>query len=87
MVSEHLQPLAPPTAKSGDKSRRIGQNLGMGSAELLAGTPARRPEIGVFGFFLQIDVPVWRISYCLPTFGSNKRYSSANFIQFNKTSK
>jgi hypothetical protein len=79
--------LAPPTAKSGDKSRRIGRKLGVGSDELPAGTPAKRSEIGVFGFFLQIDVPVRRISYSLPTFGSNKHYSSANFIQFNKTSK
>jgi hypothetical protein len=79
-VLEHLQPLAPPTAKSGDKSRWIGRKLGVGSAELPAGTPARRPEIGIFGLFLEIDVSVWRISYSLPTFGSNKRYSSANFI-------
>jgi hypothetical protein len=79
--------LAPPTAKSGDKSRRIGRKLGVGSAELPVGTPGRRPEIGVFGLFLQIDVPVQRISYSLPTFDSNKRYSLANFIQFNKTSK
>jgi hypothetical protein len=55
---EHLQPFAPPTAKSGDKSRRIGRKSDVGSAELPAGTPARRPEIGVFGLFLQIDVPV-----------------------------
>jgi hypothetical protein len=74
-------------AKFGDKSRRIGQKSGVGSAELSAGTPARRPKIGGFGLFLQIDVPVWRISYSLPTFGSNKYYSSANLIQFNKTSK
>jgi hypothetical protein len=79
--------LAPSTVKSGDKSRRIGQKLGVGSAELPAGTPARRPKIGIFGLFLQIDVSIRRISYSLPTFGSNKRYSSANFIQFNKTSK
>jgi hypothetical protein len=38
-------------AKSGDKSRWIGQNLGVGSAELPAGTPTRCPKIGVFGFF------------------------------------
>jgi hypothetical protein len=79
--------LAPPTAKSGGKLRWIGRKLGVGSAELPAGTPGRRPEIAVFGLFLQIDVPVRRISYSLPTFGSNKRYSSVNFIQFNKTSK
>jgi hypothetical protein len=79
--------LAPPTAKSDSKFCRIGQKLGVGSAELPAGTPERRPEITVFGLFLQIDVPVRRISYSLPTFDSNKRYSSANFIQFNKTSK
>jgi hypothetical protein len=75
------------TAKSGDKSRRIGRKLGVENAELPAGTPARRPKIGVFGLFLQIDVPVQRISYSLSTFGSNKHYSSANLIQFNKTSK
>jgi hypothetical protein len=79
--------LAPPTAKSSDKSRWIGRKLGLGSTELPAGTPGRRPKIGVFGLFLQIDVPVWQISYSLPTFGSNKHYSLANFIQFNKTSK
>jgi hypothetical protein len=79
--------LASLTAKFGNKSRWIGQKLDVGSAELSAGTPARRLEIGVFGFFLQIDVPVRRISYSLPTFGSNKHYSSANLIQFNKTSK
>jgi hypothetical protein len=79
--------LAFPTAKSNGKLRRIGRKLRVGSAELPAGTPGRRPEIGVFGLFLQIDVPVRRISYSLPTFGSNKRYSLANFIQFNKTSK
>jgi hypothetical protein len=79
--------LALSTAKFGDKSRRIGRKLGVGSAKLPAGTPKRRPKSSVFGLFLQIDVPVWRISYSLPTFGSNKRYSSANFIQFNKTSK
>jgi hypothetical protein len=84
---EHLQPLAPPTVKSGDKSRQIRRKSDVGSAELPAGTPARRPEIGVFGLFLQIDVPVRRSSYSLPTFGSNKHYSSANFIWFNKTSK
>jgi hypothetical protein len=84
---DHLQPLASPTVKSGDKSRRIGRKLGVGSAELPAGTPGRRPEIGVFGLFLQIDVSVRRISYSLPIFGSNKRYTSANVIQFNKTSK
>jgi hypothetical protein len=60
---EHFQPLAPPTAKSGDKSCQIGQKLGVGSAELPVGTPARRPEIGIFGLFLQIDVPVRQISY------------------------
>jgi hypothetical protein len=48
---EHLQPLAPPTAKSDDKSRRIGRKLGVESAELSAGTPARRPEIGVLAYF------------------------------------
>jgi hypothetical protein len=53
--SEHLQPLASPTAKSGDKSRQIGRNLGVGSAEFLAGTPARPPKIGVFGFLLQAN--------------------------------
>jgi hypothetical protein len=79
--------LASLTAKSGDKSRQIGRNLGVGSAELPAGTPARRPEIGVFGLFLQIDISVRRILHSLPTFGSNKRYSSTNFIQFNKRSK
>jgi hypothetical protein len=55
---EHLQPFAPPTAEFGDNSRRIGRKSGVGSTELPAGTPARRPEIGVFGLFLQIDVPV-----------------------------
>jgi hypothetical protein len=79
--------LALSTAKSGTKLRRIRQKLGVGSAELPAGTPGRRPEIGVFGLFLQINITVRRISYSLPTFGSNKRYSSANFIHFNKTSK
>jgi hypothetical protein len=79
--------LALPTAKSDAKLCRIGRKLGVGSAELPAGTPGRRPEIGVFGLFLKINVTVQRISYNLPTFGSNKRYSSANFIQFNKTSK
>jgi hypothetical protein len=74
-------------AKSGGKLRRIGRKLGVGNAELPAGTPGRCPEIAVFGLFLQIDVPVQRISYSLPTFGSNKCYSSANFIQFNKISK
>jgi hypothetical protein len=77
----------PPTGKSGDKSHWIGQKLGMGSAELPAGTPARRLEISIFGLFLHIDVLVRRISYSLPTFGSNKHYSLANLIQFNKTSK
>jgi hypothetical protein len=48
--------LAPPTAKSGAKLRRIGRKLGVGSAELPAGTPGRRPEIAVFGLFLQINV-------------------------------
>jgi hypothetical protein len=76
-----------PTAKSSDKSRRIGRKSGVGSTELPADTPGRRPEIGVFGLFLQIDVPVRRISYSLSTFGSNKHYSSANLIQFNKISK
>jgi hypothetical protein len=60
------------TAEFGDNSRRIERKSGVGNAELLAGTPARRPEIGVFGLFLQIDVPIRRISYSLPTFGSNK---------------
>jgi hypothetical protein len=72
--------LALPTAKSDAKLRRIGQKLGVGSTELPVGTPGRRPEIGVFGLFLQINVTVQRFSYILPTFGSNKRYSSANFI-------
>jgi hypothetical protein len=76
-----------PTVKSGDKSRRIGQKSDVGSVKLPAGTPGRRPEIGIFDLFLQIDVPVRRISYSLPTFGSNKHYSSANLIQFNKISK
>jgi hypothetical protein len=31
------------------------------STELPAGTSGRRPEIAVFGLFLQIDVPIWRI--------------------------
>jgi hypothetical protein len=75
------------TAKSGAKLRRIEQKLGVGSAELSAGTLGRRPEIDIFGLFLQINVTVRRISYSLPTFGSNKRYSSTNFIHFNKTSK
>jgi hypothetical protein len=79
--------LAPLTAKFDDKSRWIGQKLGVGSAKLPAGTPGKRPKIGIFGLFLQIDDPVQRISYSLPIFGSNKRYSSANFIQFNKISK
>jgi hypothetical protein len=79
--------LASPTAKSGDKLRRIGRKLGVESAELPGGTPGRHPEIGIFGLFLQINVTVRRISYSLPIFGSNKRYSLANFIQFNKTSK
>jgi hypothetical protein len=57
--------LAPPTVKSGDKSRWIGRKLDVWSAELPAGTPARRPEIGFFGFFF-----------------TNRRSSSANFIQF-----
>jgi hypothetical protein len=48
--------LAPPTAKSGSKLRRIGQKLGVRSAELPAGTLERRPEIAVFGLFLQINV-------------------------------
>jgi hypothetical protein len=69
---EHLEPFAPPTAESGGNFRRIGQKSGVGSAELPAGAPAIRPEIGVFDLFLQIDVPVRRISYSLPTFGSNK---------------
>jgi hypothetical protein len=79
--------LALPTAKSGAKLRQIGRKLGVGSAELPAGTPGRHPEISIFGLFLQINVTVRQISYSLPTFGSNKRYSSANFIYFNKTSK
>jgi hypothetical protein len=79
--------LALPTAKSGAKLHRIGRKLDVESAELPAGTLGRRPEIGVFGLFLQINVTVRRISYSLPTFGSNKRYSSVYFIQFNKTSK
>jgi hypothetical protein len=45
---EHLQLLALPTAKFGGKLRRIGQKLGVRSAELPAGTPGRRPEISVF---------------------------------------
>jgi hypothetical protein len=69
------------------KLRRIGRKLGVGSAELSVTTPGRRPEIGVFGLFLKINVTVWRILYSLPIFSSNKCYSSANFIQFNKTSK
>jgi hypothetical protein len=76
-----------PMAESGDNSRRIERKSGVGRAELSAGTPARCPEIDVFGLFLQIDVPVQRISYSLPTFGSNKHYSSVNLIQFNKISK
>jgi hypothetical protein len=60
--------------------RRIGRKLGVGSAELPAGTPERRPEIGVFSLFLQISITVLQISYSLPAFGSNKRYSLANFI-------
>jgi hypothetical protein len=74
-------------AKSGAKLRRIGLNLGVGSAELPASTLGRCPKIDVFGLFLQINVTVQRISYSLPIFGANKRYSSVNFIQFNKTSK
>jgi hypothetical protein len=57
--------LAPPTTKSAGKLHRIGQKLGVGSAELPAGTTGRRPEIAIFGLFLQ-----------------NRRFSSANFIQF-----
>jgi hypothetical protein len=44
------------TAKSGDKLRRIKRKLGVGSAKLPAGTPGRRPEIGVFGLFSQINI-------------------------------
>jgi hypothetical protein len=64
-VLEHLQPFAPPTVESGGNYRRIGQKSGVGSAELPAGPPAIRPEIGVFDFIF-----------------TNRRSSSANFIQF-----
>jgi hypothetical protein len=43
-------------AKSDAKLRRIEQKLGVGNAELLTGTPGRRPKITVFGLFLQINV-------------------------------
>jgi hypothetical protein len=46
-------------AKFGAKLRRIRQKLSVGSAELPAGTPGRRPKIGVFGLFLEINVTVW----------------------------
>jgi hypothetical protein len=55
--------LALVTAKSGAKLRRIGRKLGVESAELPAGNPGGRPEIGAFGLFLQINVTVQRISY------------------------
>jgi hypothetical protein len=47
----HLQPLALSMVKSGAKLHRIGRKLGVGSAELSAGTPGRRPEIGVLAYF------------------------------------
>jgi hypothetical protein len=53
---EHLQPLALSTVKFGAKLRRIGRKLDVGSTELPAGIPGRRPEIAVFGLFLQINV-------------------------------
>jgi hypothetical protein len=55
---EYLKPFASPTAKSDDKSRRIGRKSDVGSVELSAGTPDRRPKIGGFSLFLQIEVPV-----------------------------
>jgi hypothetical protein len=82
---EHLQPFAPPTAESGGNYRRIGRKSGVGSAELPAGPPAIRPEIGVFDLFLQLDVPVRRISYSLPTFGSNKhQFGESHTVKQNK---
>jgi hypothetical protein len=57
----------------------------MENAELPAGVPAIRPEIGVFDLFLQIGVPVRRISYSLPTFGSNKhQFGESHIIKQNK---
>jgi hypothetical protein len=82
---EHLQPFAPPTAESSGNYRRIGRKLCVGSAELPAGAPAICPEIGVFNLFLQIDVPVRRISYSLPTFGSNKhQFGESHTVKQNK---
>jgi hypothetical protein len=71
--------------ESGGNSRRIGRKSGVESAELLAGAPAIRPEIGDFDLFLQIDVLVRRISYSLPIFGSNKhQFGESHTVKQNK---
>jgi hypothetical protein len=62
---------SPAAAKSDAKLRWIRRKLGVGSAELSAGTLGRRLEIVVFGLFLQINVTVRRISYILTKQANN----------------